>query len=479
MAENETSETVEENEISAGSETTEIVSQSEAQSSPSDVDVIEGDIVGRTWINPNVAADDPRRTRQTVTFDYTIPEGRPSFLRMIFGSVVMVTEEVTDRSTAYDEDTPREAMEAMIRQAASQERSIENKPYANLRYGTIGFISSALDKTQGGVGHLTGFANSAARSAGKIISPLWNSFLFAPLHEPAKRAEQAGENTVNAWIRRGRVEEVRSRALAEVSINNLVEESVTEITANPQVQMIVQEVIASQSTSLVGEIIDEARERLVSLDILLMGKLGRRPVATADFRQSYIQTLAQRHVRYQRVELANSLAGTFAGPVTRLVAFLLDVMVLIIALAMLSTFVSSTLNLFGLTDTVNNFLLSGGTLATILVLFIAFFNILMLSVYFIFSWNWVGATLGDLLLGVQVVNAEGGRVSFIRSTLRLIGGYISALVFFLGFIWALFDRRRQGWHDKFGATVVLYAWPAKPEETFLHEDVAAELADGD
>jgi uncharacterized RDD family membrane protein YckC len=275
------------------------------------------------------------------------------------------------------------------------------------------------------------------------------------------------------------VEEVRSRALAEVSINNLVEESVTEITANPQVKMIVQEVIASQSTSLAAEIIDEFRERLVSLDILMMGKLGRRPVAAPDFRHNYLISLAERRQRYQRVDLANSLAGTYAGPVTRLVAFLLDVLILVIALALLSTFVSSTLNLFGLTETVSDFLLSGSTLSTILVLFIAFFNFLMLSVYFIFSWNWVGATPGDLLLGIHVVNKEGGQVSFIRSVLRLIGGFISALVFFLGFIWALFDRRRQGWHDKFGATFVLYAWPAKPEETFLHDGVAAELADGD
>lgn len=478
MAENETHEMEEGSEISAGSETTEIVSQAEAQSPPA-AEVIQGDIVGSTWINPNVAADDPRRTRQTVQFDYTLPEGRPSFLRMIFGSVVIFTDEVAERSTAYDEDTPREAIEAMIRQAANQERSIEDKPFANLRYGTIGFVSSALDKTQGGAGYLTNFTNSALSTAGRIFSPVWNSFLFAPLHEPAKRAEQAGEDKVSAWIRRGRVEEVRSRALAEVSINNLVEESVTEITANPQVKMIVQEVIASQSTSLAAEIIDEFRERLVSLDILMMGKLGRRPVAAPDFRHNYLISLAERRQRYQRVDLANSLAGTYAGPVTRLVAFLLDVLILVIALALLSTFVSSTLNLFGLTETVSDFLLSGSTLSTILVLFIAFFNFLMLSVYFIFSWNWVGATPGDLLLGIHVVNKEGGQVSFIRSVLRLIGGFISALVFFLGFIWALFDRRRQGWHDKFGATFVLYAWPAKPEETFLHDGVAAELADGD
>ena len=438
-------------------------------------DIVEGEIVAGTWINPNVPTDDPRRSRPAVEFESSYPARRPSFLRMIFGSVVIFTEEVADRSTAYDEDTPQEAIEALIRQAASQERSIDDKPFANLRYGTIGLLSGVLNSAQDGAGRLTGMTNAAARTAAMIMGPIWNSFLFEPLHQPAQRAEQAGEQKVDEWIRRGRVEEVRSRALAEVSINNLVEESVTDLTQNTQVQLLVQEVIASQSTSLATEMLEEARERLVSLDILLMGKLNRNLAPAPDFRESYLKSLTGRRPSYQRMALSNSLAGTYAGPVTRLVALLLDVLVLIIALGLLSSFVSSAINLFGLTELVNEFLLSGGLVSTLLVFLLASFNILLLSSYFVFSWNWIGATLGDLVFGLRVVNKEGERVSFWRSILRLIGGYISAVLFFLGFIWALFDGRRQGWHDKIGATFVLYDWPAKPDENFLRHEVMAEL----
>ena len=83
------------------------------------------------------------------------------------------------------------------------------------------------------------------------------------------------------------------------------------------------------------------------------------------------------------------------------------------------------------------------------------------------------AELNDV--GLQVVNKAGERVGIFRAILRLFGLYISAIVFLLGFIWALFDRRRQGWHDKFGGTFVLYAWPAVPEENFLNEQVTAEM----
>ena len=205
-------------------------------------------------------------------------------MRMIFGSVVIFTEEISDRASVYDEDdAPRQLVDAAIHQAAQQQEALDRKPFADLRYATIGLLGGALDGAQNGAGRVSNLADTAARTAGKIIGPVWNSFLFAPLHAPAKRAEQAGETRVGEWIRRGRVEEVRSRALAEVSLTNLVEESVTEITENTQVQMIIQEVIASQSTSMVTEILEEIRERLVSLDLVLMGKLGRAAGSCARF----------------------------------------------------------------------------------------------------------------------------------------------------------------------------------------------------
>ena len=38
---------------------------------------------------------------------------------------------------------------------------------------------------------------------------------------------------------------------------------------------------------------------------------------------------------------------------------------------------------------------------------------------------------------------------------RLLCYLVSALPFYLGFLWAAFDRRKQGWHDKIAGTVVI------------------------
>jgi uncharacterized RDD family membrane protein YckC len=39
--------------------------------------------------------------------------------------------------------------------------------------------------------------------------------------------------------------------------------------------------------------------------------------------------------------------------------------------------------------------------------------------------------------------------------LRWVGYIISAAGICLGFIWIIFDRKKQGWHDKIAGTVVI------------------------
>lgn len=455
---------------------TDVTSTTQTAGSDSHDDpAVEGEIVNGTWVNPNYPSSTVRRTTQVSQVDYTMPDGRPSLMRMVYGSVVMVSDELSERATIQGDDAPEQVMQAAINQAVQQQQALDRRSYANLRYGTIGFVGSALDRVHSGSGQVAGITQAAAATAGKIISPVWNSFLFAPLHKPVMRAEQAGETKVEQWIHRGRSEEVRSRALAEVSLNNLVEESVSDLTQNTEVQTVVSQLIASQSTSIVGELLDEIRERFVSLDIILMGKLHRQQAAAPEFRDSYLDSMAERRIRFHRRELQESLAGTYGGPVTRLMAFLLDIAVLIIITTLLSAFVSNAIQLFGQGDRIQAFLASEGMFVTAALMLVAFFNIIIISVYFIFSWNLLGATVGDAVFGITVVNKKGGRVTIIRAFLRLTGMYISALALFLGFIWALFDRRRQGWHDKLGGTFVLYDWPAKPEEQFMHDRVMAQL----
>jgi uncharacterized RDD family membrane protein YckC len=80
-------------------------------------------------------------------------------------------------------------------------------------------------------------------------------------------------------------------------------------------------------------------------------------------------------------------------------------------------------------------------------------------VYLIYlPWFWAhgGQTPGMKVMHVRVVREnDGGPLTLGQAFLRLIGFWVSGAVFYLGFIWILFDARRQGWHDKIAGTVVI------------------------
>jgi uncharacterized RDD family membrane protein YckC len=75
-----------------------------------------------------------------------------------------------------------------------------------------------------------------------------------------------------------------------------------------------------------------------------------------------------------------------------------------------------------------------------------------------FFWSRGGQTPAYKILGMRVVRArDGGPISFGTGILRLIGYAVSSFIFYLGFIWILFDAQKQGWHDKLANTVVIQA----------------------
>jgi len=57
---------------------------------------------------------------------------------------------------------------------------------------------------------------------------------------------------------------------------------------------------------------------------------------------------------------------------------------------------------------------------------------------------------------LKVVDAASGAPpSLARLVLRFFAYFVSALPLYLGFLWAAFDRRKQGWHDKIARTIVI------------------------
>lgn len=71
-------------------------------------------------------------------------------------------------------------------------------------------------------------------------------------------------------------------------------------------------------------------------------------------------------------------------------------------------------------------------------------------------WVHFMGTPGKLLLDCQVVDGSSGKpISYKQAIIRCIGYFVSGLPFMLGFLWIIWDKRKQGFHDKLANTVVV------------------------
>lgn len=109
-----------------------------------------------------------------------------------------------------------------------------------------------------------------------------------------------------------------------------------------------------------------------------------------------------------------------------------------------------------------------------LVWFMIYFLGPILGVFFI--WRF-GATPGKMLLKIRVVNTEYKPVSFLQVLLReTIGKFLSGLVWNLGYLWALWDKDKQTWHDKIAKTYVVTKLPNSGKESVLKFIVISALS---
>ena len=66
-----------------------------------------------------------------------------------------------------------------------------------------------------------------------------------------------------------------------------------------------------------------------------------------------------------------------------------------------------------------------------------------------------GATVGKMAVGIKVVTADGGKVSYLRAFARYMAEVLSTLTFLVGYIIAAFDSEKRSLHDHICSTRVI------------------------
>ena len=170
---------------------------------------------------------------------------------------------------------------------------------------------------------------------------------------------------------------------------------------------------------------------------------------------------------------ARGLQGQYAGFVSRAIGFVLDQLIIVAVIAVLNGAIALTLQLFLGIDVSNcpafdsTTRFSGAFLCHAANWLRIFLTIAVTPVYFALFWTLGGQSLGQYAMGLRVVRLNGKRMTFWSSVVRWVGYMVSFVALGLGFLWVLWDDRRQGFADKLAKTVVVYSWEAKQNEFLL------------
>ena len=142
----------------------------------------------------------------------------------------------------------------------------------------------------------------------------------------------------------------------------------------------------------------------------------------------------------------NAMPVRYAGFLLRVVATLIDLGIIWV----FAWLVSALLGISFLAATPED--LADTTILHVLISIILF----AAWVYFAtMESSTMQATLGKAFMGLYVTDIHGARATFLRASARHWFKLLSTVIFFVGYLMAIFPPRRQGLHDMLAGCLVL------------------------
>lgn len=130
-----------------------------------------------------------------------------------------------------------------------------------------------------------------------------------------------------------------------------------------------------------------------------------------------------------------------AHPLRRLYAYLIDIGILLMVVFLVARVAGGWV--------AGGWVLSQDPRAAVIDVFI-FFG------YFVFSTGIFGRTPGKWVASIKVVDENGLTPGVgVAIPREMVGRFVSVVAIGAGLLWVLFDKDRQGWHDKIAGTYVI------------------------
>ena len=151
----------------------------------------------------------------------------------------------------------------------------------------------------------------------------------------------------------------------------------------------------------------------------------------------------------------SQVSGHYAGPVTRLLGFAIDIPIVGIAFGLMVAGVVFAVNLVAEWD-VESEGTSGLAWAAALALWTFLYSWISLTI--------AGRTPGKALAGTRVVEVNGNALAPRQALVRTIVQPFSLLFFGAGYLPMLFGRPRRAMHDYAAHSAVVYDWGERTAE---------------
>lgn len=75
--------------------------------------------------------------------------------------------------------------------------------------------------------------------------------------------------------------------------------------------------------------------------------------------------------------------------------------------------------------------------------------------YSVWMLGTYGQTVGMMILKIKILKESDSKITYKDAILRYFASILSAIALFLGYLWMIWDEKKQTWHDHIAKTVVV------------------------
>lgn len=211
----------------------------------------------------------------------------------------------------------------------------------------------------------------------------------------------------------------------------------------------IPEIVAESTSHLTLSALDLFRKPLVGIDEIVfkgINRLFRRDPQRFPTGPGALVDWVDEHTEDTGVR-----TGRYAGPVTRFIALVLDILIVTTGFTVIvagATYLVELVSPIEVEPTRGLWYIVGFVVWALLYLWLS------IAIF--------GKTLGKTVMGVRVVDSEGSLALHSRQSLiRAVTYPLSFVVLGLGLLGVLFGRERRAWHDHFAGTAVVYDWGSR------------------